>query len=102
MTYVDIDASTFGDGSETLAKLTGLAVASAGGPFDFISIVNPNSPTGTVFDLREFVRKVAKCCPNTIVWVDETYIDYAKASQKRGTIHSLESLVSSQYPIHTR
>ena len=62
-------------------------------PFDFISIVNPNSPTGTLLDLRAFVQEVSSACPNTTMWVDETYVDYARATLTAGTVHSLEPML---------
>ncbi|MCF8217233.1 MAG: aminotransferase class I/II-fold pyridoxal phosphate-dependent enzyme [Chlorobium sp.] len=54
--------------------------------YDWLFIVNPNSPTGHLTDptgLRELVRTIA---PKTRVWIDETYIDYVDSS------HSLERL----------
>ncbi|GMI42607.1 hypothetical protein TeGR_g9989 [Tetraparma gracilis] len=89
---VKVDAKTFGDGSAVLEELTQLACEGER-PFDFISLVNPNSPTGTLMDLRPFAEKLSEVCPNTVLWVDETYVDYAKASQKKGTVHSLEPLL---------
>lgn len=47
--------------------------------FDLIILVNPNSPTGQHLprpELEELVRQVPA---KTLVWVDETYIEYAGA-----------------------
>ncbi|HVT13456.1 MAG TPA: histidinol-phosphate transaminase [Fimbriimonadaceae bacterium] len=57
-------------------------------PGDCIALVNPNSPTGSHvprLSLEPIVRELAK---TRVVWIDETYIDYA------GTGESLESMAS--------
>ena len=75
-------------GPHMLAELSAEVV---GGGFDLVVIVNPNSPTGDVWDLRPFVKV---CDANdTVVWVDETYIDYAIASQPSGAVVSCEGLI---------
>lgn len=54
-------------------------------------LVNPNSPTGRAVTRRE-LQKVIQSHPQTMFWVDETYIDfYSNAS---GESQSLESIVS--------
>ena len=49
--------------------------------YDLIILVNPNSPTGAHVPrqkLEEFLRRVPAA---TLVWIDETYVDYAGADQ---------------------
>jgi len=49
--------------------------------YDLIILVNPNSPTGAHVprqELEEFLRRVPAA---TLVWIDETYVDYAGADQ---------------------
>ena len=47
--------------------------------YDGIIIVNPNNPTGTV--LRgEDIKQILQAAPNTIVWVDECYVDFLEGS----------------------
>jgi len=49
--------------------------------YDLIILVNPNSPTGQNIpraDLESVLRRVP---PTTLVWVDETYIEYAGTNQ---------------------
>ncbi|QYK53946.1 MAG: histidinol-phosphate aminotransferase family protein [Fimbriimonadaceae bacterium] len=54
-------------------------------------LVNPNSPTGRAASRKE-LQAVIQAHPETLFWVDETYIDfYSNAS---GESQSLESLVS--------
>jgi len=53
----------------------------ADGEYDLVVIVNPNSPTGQHI-ARETLEEVLKSIPDrTRVWIDETYVDYAGASQ---------------------
>jgi histidinol-phosphate/aromatic aminotransferase/cobyric acid decarboxylase-like protein len=51
---------------------------------DVIIIVNPNSPTGVLWPREQFLEWMRRVPASTLVWVDETYIDYA------GPEHSLE------------
>ena len=44
--------------------------------YDWIFLVNPNSPTGTILSYEELVSLFEKIHPKTHVWIDETYIDY--------------------------
>lgn len=53
-------------------------------------LVNPNSPTGRAASRQE-LQKVIQTHPETIFWVDETYIDFY--SNTSGESQSLESLV---------
>jgi len=49
--------------------------------YDLIVLVNPNSPTGghvRRHELEAFLRTVPS---TTLVWIDETYVDYAGAGQ---------------------
>jgi histidinol-phosphate/aromatic aminotransferase/cobyric acid decarboxylase-like protein len=49
--------------------------------YDRIVLVNPNSPTGAHVrreELEEFLRRVPE---TTLVWIDETYVDYVGADQ---------------------
>ncbi|MGH9423810.1 MAG: pyridoxal phosphate-dependent aminotransferase, partial [Thermoanaerobaculia bacterium] len=49
--------------------------------YDLIVLVNPNSPTGAHVpreELEAFLRDVP---PATMVWIDETYVDYVSAGQ---------------------
>jgi histidinol-phosphate/aromatic aminotransferase/cobyric acid decarboxylase-like protein len=60
----------------------GLDLQRMHGPgYDLVVLVNPNSPTGAHVpreDLENFLREVPS---TTLVWVDETYIDYVGAEQ---------------------
>jgi histidinol-phosphate/aromatic aminotransferase/cobyric acid decarboxylase-like protein len=49
--------------------------------YDLIALVNPNSPTGRHIrraDLEPLLRRVPA---KTLVWIDETYIDYSGANE---------------------
>src|SRR5216684_8718887 len=49
--------------------------------YDLIVLVNPNSPTGAHVprdELEDFLRSVPA---TTLVWIDETYVDYTGADQ---------------------
>ena len=53
----------------------------AGGHYDLIVVVNPNSPTGQHVD-RNALEPVLRNVPSsTRVWIDETYVDYAGPDQ---------------------
>lgn len=56
--------------------------------YDLVVVVNPNSPTGVHVKQREFERILQCTSPQTRVWVDETYIEYAGIGQ------SLESVAA--------
>jgi histidinol-phosphate/aromatic aminotransferase/cobyric acid decarboxylase-like protein len=49
--------------------------------FDIVVLVNPNSPTGAMVNRARLESWLAQIGPETRVWVDETYIDYAGASE---------------------
>lgn len=49
--------------------------------YDLIVIVNPNSPTGRHVPRVE-MEAFLRCVPaDTLVWIDETYVDYAGADE---------------------
>jgi histidinol-phosphate/aromatic aminotransferase/cobyric acid decarboxylase-like protein len=52
--------------------------------YDMVIIVNPNSPTGAYVPKEEMETFLLQVSKTTLVWVDETYIEYV------GSIHSLE------------
>jgi len=57
------------------------AVLAASSEAGLVYICNPNNPTGTVHGpeaIEGFVRKVMSESPNTIVHIDEAYINYAE------------------------
>jgi histidinol-phosphate/aromatic aminotransferase/cobyric acid decarboxylase-like protein len=54
--------------------------------YDWLFIVNPNSPTGQFTDTKGLSEVIRLVAPKTKVWIDETYIDYIDSS------YSLERL----------
>jgi histidinol-phosphate/aromatic aminotransferase/cobyric acid decarboxylase-like protein/N-acyl-L-homoserine lactone synthetase len=56
--------------------------------YDMVVIVNPNSPTGVYIQKKEMEELLLNIPLSTIVWVDETYIEYA------GKNESLEQFAS--------
>src|ERR1051326_2752166 len=48
--------------------------------YDLIILVNPNSPTGQHIDGDELEAWLRTVPATTLVWIDETYIDYAGGS----------------------
>ena len=54
--------------------------------YDWLFLVNPNSPTGQFTDTKGLAEVIRSVAPKTRVWIDETYIDYIDSS------YSLESL----------
>lgn len=57
--------------------------------YDFVVLVNPNSPTGRHADAAQ-LRAVLRAAPSsTRFWIDETYLDYVGAAQ------SLESFAAA-------
>ena len=63
------------------------------GVYDIVIIVNPNSPTGAYEpSLRDMVSSTH---PRTLVWVDETYIDFvprAESMEKTGNVVVCKSM----------
>jgi histidinol-phosphate aminotransferase len=55
-----------------------------------IYLANPNNPTGTWFSNAAFENFMQKISPNTLVVVDEAYIEYADAAE----LHSVTGLLS--------
>lgn len=45
--------------------------------YDLIALVNPNSPTGQLLSRGELEGLLRKIPHSTLVWLDETYIEYA-------------------------
>jgi histidinol-phosphate/aromatic aminotransferase/cobyric acid decarboxylase-like protein len=56
--------------------------------YDMVVVVNPNSPTGVYIQKKEIEELLRNIPLSTIVWVDETYIEYA------GKNESLEQFAS--------
>lgn len=52
---------------------------------NLVVIVNPNSPTGTFIRRAELEQLHAAIPKETLLWVDETYIDYVDSSQSMAT-----------------
>jgi histidinol-phosphate/aromatic aminotransferase/cobyric acid decarboxylase-like protein len=49
--------------------------------YDMVILVNPNSPTGVHISKKEMEKMLRQIASSTIVWLDETYIDYAGAAE---------------------
>jgi histidinol-phosphate/aromatic aminotransferase/cobyric acid decarboxylase-like protein len=49
--------------------------------FDLVAIVNPNSPTGQYVPKDQMIALLEAIPPETLVWIDETYIDYVGAQE---------------------
>lgn len=49
--------------------------------YDMIILVNPNSPTGLFISKEELKEMLIQTPDSTMVWIDETYIEYAGKSQ---------------------
>lgn len=58
--------------------------------YDMVILVNPNSPTGVYTAREQLINMLVQVPASTLVWIDETYVDYA------GTSGSLE-----QFAVHT-
>ncbi len=57
--------------------------------YDWVVLVNPNSPTGRHADRDRLIEALNAAHPRTRVWIDETYIDYV------GSLQSLEGYAAS-------
>jgi histidinol-phosphate/aromatic aminotransferase/cobyric acid decarboxylase-like protein len=55
---------------------------------DLVVIVNPNSPTGVYIPKEDMEKMLAHISHSTLVWIDETYVEYA------GSDRSLEAFAS--------
>ncbi len=49
--------------------------------FDMIILINPNSPTGLYIPKEELEAILRQVPDSTLVWIDETYIEYAGKSK---------------------
>lgn len=49
--------------------------------YDWVVLVNPNSPTGRHMSRDTLVNALGAAHPDTRIWIDETYVDYAGAGQ---------------------
>lgn len=49
--------------------------------YDLILLVNPNSPTGRHVPRREMERFLRNVPATTLVWIDETYVEYVGAGE---------------------
>jgi len=49
--------------------------------YDLIVLVNPNSPTGRHVPREELQPVLRDLPPSTLVWIDETYVEYAGAGE---------------------
>lgn len=58
--------------------------------FDAVILVNPNSPTGRLIPRENLWRIIAEVPRSTLLWVDETYIDFA------GSGESVETLAATR------
>jgi histidinol-phosphate/aromatic aminotransferase/cobyric acid decarboxylase-like protein len=56
--------------------------------YDMVILVNPNSPTGAYVSKDAMQKMLIEISSSTLVWIDETYIEYA------GTNESLEQMAS--------
>ncbi len=45
--------------------------------FDAVLLVNPNSPTGRFLPSSQLAAMLAEASPHTLIWIDETYLNYA-------------------------
>src|SRR4030095_13541013 len=57
--------------------------------YDLVVLVNPNSPTGMYIPKKEMKELLRHIPSSTLVWIDETYIEYAGANE------SLEQLATN-------
>lgn len=67
-------------------------------PCGGIILANPNAPTGILLGLDK-IRKLASEHPNSVIVIDEAYIDYAdepKAMSAMGLIHEFDNIVVVQ------
>jgi len=49
--------------------------------YDMVILVNPNSPTGVHTPKKNIEEMLSKIPRSTIVWLDETYIDFVSSSE---------------------
>ena len=51
------------------------------GQYDLVIIVNPNNPTGRHIPRQELEGVIRRASPETLFWIDETYVDYVDKSE---------------------
>ncbi len=56
--------------------------------YDMVILINPNSPTGVYIPKEKMVEMLQQIPQSTLIWIDETYIEYA------GLNKSLEQFAS--------
>ncbi len=79
-------AHTIGAATQELSLDSSLSIdldtlADAASSAGLLYFCNPNNPTGTVHGpdaVERFVRRVMREAPNTMIHIDEAYIDYAR------------------------
>ncbi len=49
--------------------------------YDLTVIVNPNNPTGRHIPRQDLIDVLSRVSPQTLVWIDETYVDYVDAGE---------------------
>jgi histidinol-phosphate/aromatic aminotransferase/cobyric acid decarboxylase-like protein len=68
-----------------------LIAAAAGGRYDMVVLVNPNSPTGRHLPRHQLEIVIAAIPQRTRIWVDETYVDYAGPGQSVESLTGIHS-----------
>ncbi|MEI8175266.1 MAG: histidinol-phosphate transaminase [Candidatus Omnitrophota bacterium] len=61
--------------------------------YDMVILINPNSPTGRFVSRDELAKLVTTLSKKTLLWIDETYIEYV------GAEHSLERVAAASSTI---
>jgi histidinol-phosphate aminotransferase len=82
-TAVQIGAATEEQSLDSSLSIDLDALASAAPGAGLLYFCNPNNPTGTVHGpdaVERFVRRVMREAPDTMIHIDEAYINYAKPS----------------------
>jgi histidinol-phosphate/aromatic aminotransferase/cobyric acid decarboxylase-like protein len=57
-----------------------------GAGYDMIALVNPNSPTGSFLPREEMLEFVTHLPESTLLWIDETYVEYLGLDQSFETL----------------
>lgn len=58
-----------------------------------VYICNPNNPTGTVCEREELVEFITKISQNTIVLIDEAYLDFTKQQSLSNIINDHKNII---------
>lgn len=58
-----------------------------------VYICNPNNPTGTICEREALVEFVTKISQNTIVLIDEAYLDFTKQQSLSNTINDHKNII---------